>query len=86
VSDGPGGFNIKFRVPYDVEACGKLGSPFFSLPGHNDGQHEVDAAAPYGSLLDSSKNLEPKCCIFFVCLAEGVGKEFIRKKGGENQT
>jgi hypothetical protein len=31
VLDGPGGLDT-FRVPYDVEACGKLGSSFSSVP------------------------------------------------------
>jgi hypothetical protein len=66
------------RVPYDVEAWGKLGSPFSSAPLCDDRRHKVG-----GSLTDSIKNPEPKEDFFSECLAEITGKDFKRKGVGD---
>jgi len=72
VFDGPGGLDT-FRVPYDVEACGKLGSPFSSVPICDDRQHDLGA-----SLTDSITNLESKEDVFSDCLPAVTGKDFKR--------
>jgi hypothetical protein len=80
VFDGPGRVNM-FRVPYDVEAWGKLGSPFSSVPIRDDRQYEE-----VGSLIDSTKSLEPKEDVFSECLAEITGQGFKTKGDGEKKT
>ena len=81
VFDGPGGLDA-FRVPYDVEAWGKLGSPFSSVPIRDDRQHELGV-----SFMDSIKNLESKEDVFSECLPAVTGKYFKREGAdGEKNT
>jgi len=81
VFDGPGGLDT-FRVPYDVEAWGKLGSPFSSVPIRDDRQHELEV-----SLMGSIKNLESTEDVFSECLPAVTGKDFKRKGAdGEKNT
>jgi hypothetical protein len=66
-----------FMVPCDVEACGKSGPPFSSLSTCKAGQHEVD-----GSLMDSTKTLEPGCNVLSEQLAENAGDVFLGRRDG----